>query len=44
MNDLKFFDLMASLDDEHKQNLAWFWENKSKVMISIEKTYKKHKN
>ena len=32
MKDVNFFDLLSNLDEDHKQNLIWFWENKSKNM------------
>lgn len=32
MSELNFFDLIKKLDDDHRNNLVWFWENKSKVM------------
>tara|TARA_B000000475_G_scaffold263943_1_gene250987 strand:+ start:2357 stop:2884 length:528 start_codon:yes stop_codon:yes gene_type:complete len=32
MEDLNFFDLIEDLNQEHKENLLWFWENKNKVL------------
>ena len=32
MSDLNFFNLIKNLDDDHRKNLLWFWENKSKIM------------
>ena len=32
MADLNFFELTKDLEKDHKKNLLWFWNNKSKIM------------
>ena len=32
MNDLNYFDLVSRLEQDHQDNLNWFWKNKGKVL------------
>jgi hypothetical protein len=32
LNDLNYFDLISTLEQDHQDSLNWFWENKGRVL------------